>query len=44
MKHAIAIFVIVFVVSLNLACGVRIWNECRAAGQSLIYCWRMVSR
>ena len=44
MVRLLAIFVVVTFLVLGISCDVAQWNECRAAGHSKIYCWRMVSR
>lgn len=39
---ALCIFVAVIVVSVYF--GVAVWNECRADGHSILYCWSLASR
>lgn len=34
----------VALVALGVTYGVMVWDECREAGHSAMYCWRMVMR
>ena len=42
--RAVGVLIIVGVLGINAACQARVFNECRAAGHSQFYCWRMVWR
>lgn len=41
---AIAMTLLACVVTVTVVAGVAVWNECRAAGHSRLYCSRMVMR
>lgn len=45
-KAALIVFGVITValLALGAASGVIIWAECRDAGHSALYCWRMVTR
>ena len=43
LEHVLGAAFIIIVLALVVGCEVKVWRECRAGGNSFVYCWKMVS-
>lgn len=36
--------ILLLLLGLSVSCQKQVWDECRAAGHSKFYCWKMIQR